>query len=229
MAGDWTKIEHDLRDKPEVIAVANALSVTDRDLIVGKLIRLWQWFDRNTPDGCAAGVTPAFVDSYVALDGFASALETVGWLSIRNGSVLQPNFDRHNSKSAKARALSRVRMQRSRYASSATDAQPEKRREEKRNNPLPLLLQTPEFESAWNDWVNHRKELKKPLKPTMAVAQLKMLADMGCLRAVAMIRHTVTMGWQGLREPENGHVPPAYGPPKPPPIAPDKITPMRPK
>lgn len=69
--------------------------------------------------------------------------------------------------------------------------------------PLPPLLQKPEFEAAWKDWEQHRKETKHPLKPTMAVAQLKMLADMGHDRAIACIRHTIAMGWQGLREEEH--------------------------
>lgn len=74
---------------------------------------------------------------------------------------------------------------------------------------LPLLLQTDDFQAAWDSWEQHRRELKKPLKPTMAVAQLKHLAEMGHDRAIACIRHTITMGWQGLREPEssNGHAP----------------------
>lgn len=200
MAGDWSKIEHGLRDKPEVIAMSTILAA-DRDLIAGKLLRLWEWFDKNTSDGCAHGVTQAFIDSLVALDGFASALESVGWLSIRNGSILQPKFDRHNSKSAKARALANERMKRSRYAASATKAQPEKRREEKRDKPpIPPSLDTPEFRLAWDDFSLHRSEIRKPLTATAERRLLGKLQEWGALRAVAAIEHSIASGWQGIFE-----------------------------
>jgi len=68
---------------------------------------------------------------------------------------------------------------------------------------LPPSLQTEEFKAVWKSWEQHRKELRKPLKPTMAAAQLKHLEGMGQSRAIACIRHTITMGWQGLREAES--------------------------
>lgn len=56
------------------------------------------------------------------------------------------------------------------------------------------------FRKAWADWQDHREEIKKPLKPTQAEKQLKMLSELGEDRAVAMIEYTITKGWQGLRE-----------------------------
>lgn len=58
------------------------------------------------------------------------------------------------------------------------------------------------FADAWRRWERHRKELKKPLKPTMTEGQLANLAKMSEPEAVAMIEHTITMGWQGLRAPD---------------------------
>ena len=78
----------------------------------------------------------------------------------------------------------------------------EKRIKEQEDNPLPPSLSTDEFAAAWSAWKAHRKELKKPLRPTMEAEQLKMLAGIGHDRALMMIRHTIAMGWQGLREPE---------------------------
>lgn len=63
---------------------------------------------------------------------------------------------------------------------------------------LPYL--SPEFSQAWSEWVQHRAEKKKPLKPTTIKAQLKMLAKIGEARAIAMIEHTIFKGWEGLRE-----------------------------
>ena len=203
MAGDWGKIEHGLRDKPEVIAMAAELNVPDRDLIVGKLIRLWEWFNKNTADGCAHGVTQTFIDSHVALEGFATALETVGWLSVRNGSICQPNFDRHNSKSAKARALANERVKRSRNVASVTKPLPEKRREEKKETPLPPSLDTPEFRKEWDDYRRHRAEIKKPIKPTGEKKALAKLERMGLPRALISLRESMANGWTGVFEPKD--------------------------
>jgi hypothetical protein len=71
---------------------------------------------------------------------------------------------------------------------------------------FPQILQTPDFEQAWADWLKHRSEIRKPMKPTQCKAVLGDLAAMGVTRAIAAIRHTITKGWQGLREPEGNEV-----------------------
>lgn len=60
----------------------------------------------------------------------------------------------------------------------------------------------PRFKEAWENWVKHRSEIRKKLTPTSTKAQLKKLGEMPEARAVAMIEHTISNGWQGLREPE---------------------------
>jgi hypothetical protein len=126
----WIKVDHDLHDKPEVAAIAAALGL-DIDTVVGKLLRVWQWFDRHTHDGCA-NVALEFHDRIAQHSGFASAMQKVGWLIARKGGVITvPKFDRHNSKSAKRRVLAAETMQRSRCANVARKAQPDKRREDK--------------------------------------------------------------------------------------------------
>lgn len=146
MAADWSKYMHDLPEKPETIGIASATGLTI-DTVCGKLLRVWAWFDRQTTDGCAPGVTPAFFDSLVAHEGFASAMTAVGWLVQRNRLISIPNFDRHNSKSAKARALAAERMKRSRYDASATESQPdEKRREKNSGSPNPDSSKNPSTE-----------------------------------------------------------------------------------
>jgi hypothetical protein len=68
--------------------------------------------------------------------------------------------------------------------------------------PMPECLQTNAFQEAWTDWQQHRKEIKKELKPTMIVQQLKWLAKLGHDKAIATIENTITKGWVGLKEPE---------------------------
>lgn len=134
----WMKIELELPDKPEVHYIA-AITGIDPDAVVGKLIRVWQWFDKHTTDGNASGVTFALPDRISGVTGFGEAMNLAGWL-VQDGSVLtMPKFDRHNGESAKKRALTAERVAKSKQKSNANsvttalpDALPreEKRREE---------------------------------------------------------------------------------------------------
>ena len=84
MAGDWLKVRLDLHDDPAVIAIASAIGL-DEDGVVGKLVRLWAWANRQTIDGNAPGVTEMWVDRYVSAPGFAKAMVDAGWLAFENG------------------------------------------------------------------------------------------------------------------------------------------------
>jgi len=81
-----------------------------------------------------------------------------------------------------------------------------------RKNPLELEFTkelpfaSKAFHSAWGDWEQHRKEIKKPLTPTSTKQQLRNFAEMGEARAIAAIYHTIGNGWQGIREPEQQRV-----------------------
>mgnify|MGYP003627826165 CR=1 FL=1 len=72
-----------------------------------------------------------------------------------------------------------------------------------KREPAPIELPHGEaFAAAWSRWRSHRSEIKKPLKPTSELAQLKRLGNTPEAMAVATIDHTIEMGWQGLRAPE---------------------------
>jgi hypothetical protein len=109
MAGNWIKIEHITPDKPEIVAMAQALGI-DQDSVFGKCIRVWIWADQQTISGTDLIVTPSL---------------EVGWLKSRNGRFSLPHFDRHNGQTAKNRALSADRMQRQRYAQNVTESSPD--------------------------------------------------------------------------------------------------------
>lgn len=165
MAGDWMKITCDLSDKPEVHQMAGVLNI-DPDAVVGKLIRVWSWFDKNTADGHAVGVTKALLDRLTFCDGFATAMLQVGWLGSDEQTLAIPNFDRHNGETAKSRALAQKRQQKSRSVTQVNTqvsrserdksvTREEKRREEKKEKEIPPKSPkgeneyTPEFEQAW--------------------------------------------------------------------------------
>jgi hypothetical protein len=66
--------------------------------------------------------------------------------------------------------------------------------------PIPENLRTPGFLRAWAEWVAHRVEIKHPLKPTGTRQQLRQCAEMGPIRAVAALQHSMAGGYQGIFE-----------------------------
>jgi hypothetical protein len=117
MAGDWIKMECCTPDKPEVLAITAKMGWDDPDLTVGKLFRMWRWFDQHTSDGNADSVTSALLDRIVGVTGFAECVCSVGWMSISETGVSIPNFNSHNGKTAKSRAQTAKRV--SSYKSNA--------------------------------------------------------------------------------------------------------------
>lgn len=139
MAGDWIKMEAATPDKPEVWQMADDLDI-DPDAVVGKLFRVWLWFDQHTENGNAPNVTCSLLDRSVGVKGFCEAMIKAGWMHRDDDHVSLPNFERHNGKTAKNRALTAKRVSRHKRKSNdpgngevTRDALPreEKRREEK--------------------------------------------------------------------------------------------------
>ena len=109
MAGDWIKFELITLDKPEVCQIADAADI-DCDAVVGKLLRVWGWFDQQTSDGNAPSVSKRLLDRMVGVTGFCEHMKLVGWLAEEDGVISLPNFDRHNGKTAKSRILTAKRV-----------------------------------------------------------------------------------------------------------------------
>jgi hypothetical protein len=61
-----------------------------------------------------------------------------------------------------------------------------------------LPFSSDEFREAWNDWEQHRREIKKPLTPTSTEHQLKTLASIGEAEAIAAIHRSISNGWTGI-------------------------------
>lgn len=214
MAGDWIKVEVSTPDKPEVVSMADELGI-DQDAVFGKCLRLWIWADSQTEDGYALSVTNVFIDRITFCNGFAQALQNVGWLTVENGKLNLPNFSRHNGKSAKNRAnsASRMKTKRRRDAASVTngvtnvtqEAQPEKRREEKSNTYT--LMQNSEFESSWERWKKHRSEKFKPLGEIEAESQLLELSRHPQDQAQAIVEFSIRQGALNLITNGDHHAP----------------------
>jgi hypothetical protein len=248
MAGDWIKMRLDLDTDPTVIGVAHELG-TPELWVVGAFWKLWAWADGQTRDGNAPGVTGAWLDRFVQMPGFAAAAVRYGWLTIEKCGLSIPEFTRHCSKSAKARALGAVRTEKSRNGATVTPASPEKRREENRkppippaggvsvkaaapkkartprprwSGPLPAVLDVAPFPAVWAAHLTHRDEIRKPVTPTAGKLALEQLVPLGPAEAARWVAHSTAHGWQGIFEPERG---PSRKAPAPPPAGPSKPDP----
>jgi hypothetical protein len=218
MAGDWIKLEIATSDKPEVWQIAESLGI-DPDAVVGKLIRVWAWFDQQTLDGNAKGnaasvtksATMALLDRKVGVTGFCAAMVSVGWMLEDGVAVTLPNFDRHNGKTAKTRALTAKRVSEHKKKGNATanalvtvDALPreEKRREEKivKNTTAKrpkVEVDRPDFvdELTWQDW----KAARKGAKITVTVMRgIQEQADIAGIELTEAIKFAASKSWRSF-------------------------------
>jgi hypothetical protein len=53
---------------------------------------------------------------------------------------------------------------------------------------------------AWENWQQHRREIKKPLTDQSIKMQMADFQKWGAERAIAAIEFTIKKGWQGIRE-----------------------------
>ena len=109
MAGDWIKFELTTLDKPEVCQIADLADI-DPDAVVGKLMRVWGWFDQQTENGNAPSVSKKLLDRLVGVIGFCEYMKSVAWMIEVDGVISLPHFDRHNGKTAKNRLLTAKRV-----------------------------------------------------------------------------------------------------------------------
>lgn len=109
MAGDWIKVEAATPDKPEVWVIADALGI-DPDAVFGKLMRVWIWFDQQSEDGNAPSVSKLLLNRLVGVSDFCDHMIKAGWMTDDGQTIQLPNFDRHNGKTAKNRALTAKRV-----------------------------------------------------------------------------------------------------------------------
>lgn len=220
MAGDWIKVQKDTPDKPEVLAIASRLDI-DPDAVVGKLVRIWSWFDTHTIDGNAQSVTFSFVDRLCGVTGFAQKVADVGWLERVGENLRLPNFGYHNGQTAKTRALGKNRAQtfrgnavcnavgnNVRNDASVTKPLPEKRREDisitnvidKPRKRDVAKVERPDdvTEQTWADFTAMRKANRAPLTAT-ALDGIKREADKAGLTLQDALHTCCTRGWRGFK------------------------------
>lgn len=81
--------------------------------------------------------------------------------------------------------------------------------EKKKRQPLvfelPESLNTKAFNTAWTDWLEDRRERKKPVTKLAAKLQLKKCEAWGVEKAITYINTAIEKGWSGLFEPNGNH------------------------
>lgn len=231
MAGEWIAMGADLWTSPELVKLSafcqQCVSTCQtresaKCLAVGALYRFWSIVDVHCDSGILTGYSASDVDYEVGISGWCGAMESVGWLKHSPQGLVVPGFEKWFSRSAKRRRMNAVYQAESRARrqqpvsipadKKLTTVQKRRVQKNKKRSPLPPSvpgpLNTPEFCAAWESWQRHRSEIKKPLKPEQAAAQLEQFLEWGIPRSLAAIRHTIKQGWQGLREPDtNNHKP----------------------
>ena len=211
MAGDWIKLQKDTPDKPEVLAIASRMNL-DPDAVVGKLVRIWSWFDTHTIDGNANSVTFSLLDRLAGVNGFAEQMTFVGWLEQKGHVLTLPNFEYHNGETAKKRALGKNRQDKFRNndesnaksnASSVTETLPEKRREEKSidiKKESATSVAPPEgvSDSVWQEFKTLRKAKKAPITQR-AIDAITNEANKAGWTLEKALEECVVRGWQAFK------------------------------
>ncbi|HQZ67808.1 MAG TPA: hypothetical protein PLY87_22110, partial [Planctomycetaceae bacterium] len=76
--GAWIKMRTNLWDDPRVASLCDALN-SDEARVCGGLFRLWSLADTHSTDG-RLQYSAAAVNRKVGIEGFAEAMQAVGWL-----------------------------------------------------------------------------------------------------------------------------------------------------
>lgn len=67
----------------------------------------------------------------------------------------------------------------------------------------PLPFSSEDFKEVWQCWVNYRKEIRKPLKPSMISQQFKTFVEWGEAYSLESMKNSIKNGWQGLFFPKD--------------------------
>ncbi|TPG50167.1 hypothetical protein EAH75_01330 [Rhodanobacter glycinis] len=209
MAGDWIKMRIDLQSHPKVVRILSATH-TDKFRVVGGLHAVWSVFDTHSEDGELRGYTPEALDHIIGWDGFARAMESVGWLLFDGLETLTlPEFTEHNGQSAKRRAEDQKRKKNTRNSVrilSADDEDKKQTREEKSREEKKEQKTTPKgvdllpgiSERIVADFLAIRKAKKQPLTET-AVTGIKREAEKAGMSLEQALTESCERGWASFK------------------------------
>lgn len=90
MAGDWIKMRAGIEQTPEFLSLRRRTKADHAQVFVA-LYRAACWLQKYGDYGKLRHPA-ALIDRHVGIDGFANALEAVGWLRQEDGAVLLQHF-----------------------------------------------------------------------------------------------------------------------------------------
>ena len=76
---------------------------------------------------------------------------------------------------------------------------------ERARAPEPDLIAPDAYADAWNEWLAHRREIRKPMTIRSQRMQLNEFVGWTPERIITAIRHSIANGWQGIFEPKQQH------------------------
>lgn len=199
MAMTWIKFDTSTPEKPEVWSIATDLKI-DPDAVVGKLLRIWTWFDDQSEDGNAPTVTKALLDRKVCVTGFCDAVIRAGWMLESKGVITLPNFDRHNGQTAKTRAQTAKRVAQCKKGNAAGNAKvtkgalpKEDKSKEDNTYSLSRHANSEKFGKAWDAWKNKQAVSSGVMMDSMTEqAQLYSLEQFDTDEAIAIVQFSVS-------------------------------------
>jgi hypothetical protein len=100
----WLPIEFDTPDKTEILRMSEALRKSPEE-VLGCVVLVWIWVQQNTADGRIKKGSLSMIDRAARRAGFGKAMGDAEWAKMDGDELVFPNWDRHNSKNAKARKL----------------------------------------------------------------------------------------------------------------------------
>jgi hypothetical protein len=109
----WLKVEGSTPDKPEIREAARLCKITQPEAFLA-WFRTWSWLDASTNDGLVNLLRPEDIDDVARVKGFGAAMAAVHWITFDRHGGAVANWDRHNGKAAKQRALNTQRQRRAR-------------------------------------------------------------------------------------------------------------------
>lgn len=73
---------------------------------------------------------------------------------------------------------------------------------EKKSEKNSLPFETPEFKKSWDEWIEYRRQIKKPYRSELSIqTALKRLSKFSEAEVMEMIDCSIGQGWQGLWPP----------------------------
>jgi len=96
----WLQWNRGLTSKPEMVLIARKLGITPQE-VAGRCMQVWEWVDAKASQGIIIGppdLAAVMVDTAAGREGFAEAMQAVGWLTINAAAknFQFPNWKRWN-------------------------------------------------------------------------------------------------------------------------------------